>query len=427
MQQHIISVWHNAKSIVRTGKQQSSTISSIETEYIMSKSKHFSINIVSSEGKINSFTVTSDMSINKVKAIAMKYFYNNDTSRNIINFRLVQSSKFKWLIDDSTLTDEQIYENDELMLTKIRSSSINENLSDEALKGPSEQLISQVTKVLPICNPPKQIPFLHCPADFQNEVRKILITLIKASAKIILYSPEAQKLCDILKEKLEARCKPNINPNTVKLLTEMGYTEKKVFKALRLRKSNMMEAIEWLTEHQNDSEDDFDDDDSDLVSVEKECQSLKNEENILHIVDHLLESYHRYKKMDFKPSPKALQLLLEMGFEEKSIIEALKITGNNQTNACEWLLGERRYSLQDLNKELDSDSPIYKAIMMDPRIQLSLINPHMLLVYLSMLETPVAIGERIRDPEIGPILDHIIATYHAEKHAIYMNQYVIDF
>lgn len=72
--------------------------------------------------------------------------------------------------------------------------------------------------------------------QFQNEIRKILITLIKASARIILYSPEAQKFYDILKEKLEARCKPNINTNAAKTLTEMGFPEKKVLKALHLRK-----------------------------------------------------------------------------------------------------------------------------------------------------------------------------------------------
>lgn len=102
--------------------------------------------------------------------------------------------------------------------------------------------------------------------------------------------------------------------------------------------------------------------------------------------------------MDFKPSSRAVQSLSEMGFEEKNIIEALKITGNNQINAvsnlykfnfitlqiyasfqCEWLLGERRHSLQNVDKELDPGSQIYKVIMNDPRIQLSLTNPNMLL------------------------------------------------
>ncbi|XP_050580412.1 ubiquitin-associated domain-containing protein 1 isoform X1 [Bombus affinis] len=395
----------------------------------MSNSK-LVLNIISLEGMIMKFNVTSDMTINNIKIIAIKHFYGDDKSRSPTNFRLVHTSEFKWLIDDLSVINEKVNENDELMLIKIRPIPIKENLSAEILKGPDKEIILQITKDLPICNPPKPIPFLPCPADFQNEIRKILITLVKASARIISYSPVAQKFYDILKEKLEARCKPNINTNAAKTLTEMGFSEKEVLKALHLRKSNIVEALEWLAEHQNDPENDDDDDYLDLISIEKGetgCENLKKEENVLSIVDHLLKSYHYHRKMDFKPSSRAVQSLSEMGFEEKNIIEALKITGNNQINACEWLLGERSHSLQNVDKELDPGSQIYKVIMNDPRIQLSLTNPNMLLVYLSLLESPVTISERIRDPEVGPVLDHIISMYHAEKHTIHINQYAIDF
>lgn len=67
-------------------------------------------------------------------------------------------------------------------------------------------------------------------------MRKILITLVQASAKILMHSPDARKLYDIIKEKLEARCKPTNDPTVIKALVEMGYSHKKVLKALRLRK-----------------------------------------------------------------------------------------------------------------------------------------------------------------------------------------------
>ncbi|CAK9833128.1 Ubiquitin-associated domain-containing protein 1 [Anthophora retusa] len=381
------------------------------------------ISVISPEGNTASFNITPDMTISKIKNIVITHFYGEDKTKELIKFRLVHTSKFKWLIDDYNATDEEINKNDELMLINIRPASIKENLSETTLKGPSEEAILQVTNGLRVRNAPQRIPFLHYPANFQNEIRKILITLVRASAKIIMYSPEALKFYQILKEKLEQRCKPNINPNTIETLIEMGYSKKKVQKALHLRKSNMMEALEWLTEHQNDPEDE---DDLDLTIFEKECQSLEKEGNLVSIVDLLLQSFYHYRKMDFKPNSRAVQSLLQMGFEEKGIIDALKVTGNNQDNACEWLLGERRYSLQDLDKELDPDNPIYKVIMNDPRIQLSLTNPNMLLVYLSMLETPVSIAERMWDPEVKPVLDHIIAMYHAEKHTIQLNQHVMD-
>ncbi|XP_017789594.1 PREDICTED: ubiquitin-associated domain-containing protein 1-like [Habropoda laboriosa] len=344
------------------------------------------INVISPEGNTASFNITPDMTINKIKNIVIKHFYGDDESKKLIKFRLIHTFKFKWLIDDYSVTDEEINKNDELMLINIRPTSIKENLSEDTLKGPSEEVILQATNDLHISNAPQRIPFLHCPADFQNEIRTILITLVRASAKIIMYSPEALKFYKILKEKLEHRYKPK-----------------------------------WLIEHQNDPEDE---DDLDLAIFEKECQSLEKEGNLINIIDLLLESFHHYKKMDFKPSSKTVQSLLKMGFEEKAIIDALKVTGNNQDNACEWLLGERRYSLQDLDKELDSDNPIYEAIMNDPRIQLTLTDPNMLLVYLSLLETPVSIAERRWDPDVKPVLDHIITTYYAEKH-IRLNQRIM--
>lgn len=58
-----------------------------------------------------------------------------------------------------------IFITDELMLIKIRPIPINENLSAEILKGPDEEIVLQITKDLPIRNPPKPISFLPCPAD----------------------------------------------------------------------------------------------------------------------------------------------------------------------------------------------------------------------------------------------------------------------
>ena len=60
---------------------------------------------------------------------------------------------------------------------------------------------------------------------------------------------------------------------------------------------------------------------------------MEKEEDIPGMIDRLLKHYRRCRLVDFKPNLKALQSLLEMGFEEKNIIEALKITENNQINA----------------------------------------------------------------------------------------------
>lgn len=59
----------------------------------------------------------------------------------------------------------------------------------------------------------------------------------------------------------------------------------------------------------------------------------EKEKNLMHIIELLLESFRQYKKMEFKPNKRAMRSLVEMGFDEKNVIGALKITGNDQANA----------------------------------------------------------------------------------------------
>ncbi|XP_024875807.1 ubiquitin-associated domain-containing protein 1 [Temnothorax curvispinosus] len=454
----IAEAWHNRKSS-RAADKRSLALSSVSTGNpagnntmltpLPTSPENFSINVISIEGNVLDVTVKPNFTVENIKKIAVVHFYGQDTTKPISRYRLVHSSKFKQLADENYVDDEDINEYDELLLVEIRSTTIQENLSDEALKGPNLEAIARATSDLPnLQNAPKPVPSTECPADFQNEIRKILITLVEASAKILMYSPDAEKLYDVIKEKLEARCKPINDPKVVKTLIEMGYPHKKVLKALRLRKSNMTEALEWLIEHQDDSDDEDDDflsvdtmTDTNIASpsfsmgVKKKllkdaCLELfetgkqdQKEKNLIHIVELLLQSFRQYKKMEFKPNKRAMRSLVEMGFEEKNVIGALKITGNDQANACEWLLGERRRSLQDLDEGLEPDGLIYKAIMANPHIQLSLTKPKMLLAYLSMIETPASANVWINDPEISPVLSQISKTYHTEKHAIHMNRY----
>ncbi|XP_050466826.1 ubiquitin-associated domain-containing protein 1 isoform X2 [Cataglyphis hispanica] len=457
MRDQIAEAWHNRKSS-RTADRRSLALSSVGTGNpantmltpLPTSPHSFSVNVISIEGNIMDMTVKPNFTIENVKKIAVIHFYGQDMTKSISRYRLVHSSKFKQLVDENYIDDEDINEYDELLLVEIRSNVVQENLSDEALKGPSLEAIAQATRGLSSQNvKSKPIPSTECPADFQNEIRKILITLVQASAKILMHSPEAGKLYDIIKEKLEVRCKPTNDPKVVKTLVEMGYSHKKVLKALRLRKSNMTEALEWLIEHQDDLDDENDETDflsmdtttsesiagpSSSISTKKKslkdaCIELfepdhdKKEKNLMHIIELLLESFRQYKKMEFKPNKRAMRSLIEMGFDEKNVIGALKITGNDQANACEWLVGERRRSLQDLDEGLEFDGPIYKAIMSNSHIQLSLTNPKMLLAYLSMIETPASTNVWINDPEVSPVLSQISKTYHAEKHAIHMNRY----
>lgn len=403
------------------------------------------------EGDVIGVAVKPDFTIEKLKLIATKNFYGNDTTKTITNIRLIHAEKLYHLADDKKLNDENVKSSDEIMMVEIRPVVVKENI-EETLRGPTLDTINEATNHLPASTPSRPTPSTDCPADFQSEIRKILITLVQASARILMYSPDSIKIYEILREKLELRSKPPNDPKTVKYLMDIGFSEKKVLKSLRLKKMNASEALEWLIEHQDDADDD--ENEFELPSLDEEAnvetpgpssssggarkrsikdtcidiikgsrQESKKEVNLVAAVGLLLESFRQYKRLEFRPSSRVKDSLVEMGFDDKNVIEALKVTGNNQSNACEWLLGARRKSLQDLDEGLDPEGAIYTAIMNNPHIQLSLTNPKMLLAYLSILETPSSTSIWINDPEVSPVLSQIFKTYHAEKHAIHMNRY----
>lgn len=221
-----------------------------------------------------------------------------------------------------------------------------------------------------------------------------------------------------------------------------------MLKALKLKKMNTSEALDWLIDHQDDGDEEelglpllLEDpievtEDPSASGPSERKKPFKSgpsdmfranapdpKDNLVALVGILLQSFRQYKRLEFRPSTRIKESLVEMGFEEKKVMETLKITGNNQNNACEWLLGARRRSLQDLDEGLAEGGPIYQAIMTNPHIQLSLTNPKMMMVYLSILETPSSTSIWINDPEVSPVLSQIFKTYHSEKHAIHMNRY----
>lgn len=64
---------------------------------------------------ITSFNVTSDMTVNTVKTIAIKHFYDDDISKKPTNFRLIHTSKFMQLLDDHKITCVEIHENGKII------------------------------------------------------------------------------------------------------------------------------------------------------------------------------------------------------------------------------------------------------------------------------------------------------------------------
>ncbi|GFV39070.1 ubiquitin-associated domain-containing protein 1 [Trichonephila clavipes] len=122
--------------------------------------------------------------------------------------------------------------------------------------------------------------------------------------------------------------------------------------------------------------------------------------------------------MTFDTVDGALANLKEMGFAEADILDALRINGNNQDTACDWLLSDKKPNFEDVEEGLDPDGPIYKSIMSNAVVQLGLSNPKTFLALLHMLENPTSACRWLSDPDTAPILSQIFRIYHAEKHSL---------
>lgn len=93
-----------------------------------------------------------------------------------------------------------------------------------------------------------------------------------------------------------------------------------------------------------------------------------------------MEIIRIYCQRDLPPPTEMIQFIVGMGFDEHEAHEALKITKNHQSNACEWLVGDRSKIIQ--SDVLPNDSPILTALLNSPHIQLSLSNPK---IFIGML------------------------------------------
>lgn len=60
---------------------------------------------------------------------------------------------------------DKLFVTDELLLAEIRPTIVQENLSDEVLKGPNLEAITRATSDLSSQNVTKPVPSTECPAD----------------------------------------------------------------------------------------------------------------------------------------------------------------------------------------------------------------------------------------------------------------------
>uniref|UniRef100_A0A8C5UDB7 Ubiquitin-associated domain-containing protein 1 n=1 Tax=Malurus cyaneus samueli TaxID=2593467 RepID=A0A8C5UDB7_9PASS len=340
--------------------------------------------------------------------------------KTVTHHKLIHATSEKVLTDTKTVLEENIQDRDVLLLIKKRAPpplpkmaevSAEEKRKQEQ-KAPDKDAILKATANLPARSVDRTVTH-HNMRDFQTELRKILVSLIEVAQKLLALNPDAVELFKKANAMLDEDEEDRVDEIALRQLTEMGFPESRAVKALRLNHMSVTQAMEWLIEHADDPSVDAplpgqtpaEAPAEGAASSAEAAAGPSSEEGGEEAKDELTEIFKKIRrKREFRPDPRAVIALMEMGFDEKEVVDALRVNNNQQNAACEWLLGDRKPSPEDLDKGIDTNSPLFQAILENPVVQLGLTNPKTLLAFEDMLENPLNSTQWMNDPETGPVM-----------------------
>ncbi|NXC41866.1 UBAC1 protein, partial [Penelope pileata] len=366
--------------------------------------------------------VPEDTTVEKLKERCLKHCVPGslEDPKTVTHHKLIHATSEKVLTDTKTVLEENIQDRDVLLLIKKRAPPPLPKMADvsaeekrkQEQKAPDKDAILKATANLPSRNVDRTVAH-HNMRDFQTELRKILVSLIEVAQKLLALNPDAVELFKKANAMLDEDEEDRVDEIALRQLTEMGFPESRAVKALRLNHMSVTQAMEWLIEHADDpavdaplpgqtpSEATAEAGASSAEATAGPSSEAAGEE----AKDELTEIFKKIRrKREFRPDPRAVIALMEMGFDEKEVVDALRVNNNQQNAACEWLLGDRKPSPEDLDKGIDTNSPLFQAILENPVVQLGLTNPKTLLAFEDMLENPLNSTQWMNDPETGPVM-----------------------
>ncbi|KAH1179137.1 ubiquitin-associated domain-containing protein 1 [Mauremys mutica] len=380
------------------------------------------LHVCSMEGAEWLEEVPEDTTVEKLKERCLKHCVPGslEDPKSITHHKLIHATSEKVLTDTKTVLEENIQDKDVLLLVKKRAPppppkmaevSAEEKRKQEQ-KAPDKDAILKATANMPSRNVDRTVAH-HNMRDFQTELRKILVSLIEVAQKLLALNPDAVELFKKANAMLDEDEEDRVDEIALRQLTEMGFPESRAVKALRLNHMSVTQAMEWLIEHADDPTVDAPLPGQTSLEAASEVGASSAgaiagpslEAGGEEPKDELTEIFKKIRrKREFRPDPRAVIALMEMGFDEKEVIDALRVNNNQQTAACEWLLGDRKPSPEDLDKGIDTTSPLFQAILENPVVQLGLTNPKTLLAFEDMLENPLNSTQWMNDPETGPVM-----------------------
>ncbi|XP_026199899.1 ubiquitin-associated domain-containing protein 1 isoform X1 [Anabas testudineus] len=383
--------------------------------------------------------VTEDTTVEKLKEKCLKHYVHGslEDPKTLTHHKLIHAATERVLTDTKTVADENLKDKDVLLLIKKRPPPTPPKMAEVSAdekkkqdnKAPDKDAILKATASLSTRHTDRTVT-QHNIRDFQTELRKILVSLIEVAQKLLALNPDAVELFKKANAMLDEDEEDRVDETALQQLTEMGFPESRAIKALRLNHMSVTQAMEWLIEHVDDPSVDMPLPGQDSsgaagataaatpgTSASASALASASGPNLLRSLssqsstdessrqDELTEIFKRIRrKREFRPDSRAVIALMEMGFDEKEVIDALRVNNNQQDAACEWLLGDRKPSPEDLDKGIDTNSPLFQAILENPVVQLGLTNPKTLLAFEDMLENPLNSTQWMNDPETGPVM-----------------------
>ncbi|XP_014015456.1 ubiquitin-associated domain-containing protein 1 isoform X3 [Salmo salar] len=398
--------------------------------------KILKIHICTMEGTEWLEEVTEDTTIEKLKEKCLKHYVHGslEDPKTLTHHKLVHAATERILMETKTVSDENLKDKDVLLLIKKRPPPPPPKMADISAeekkkqdnKAPDKEAILKATAGLSTRHTDRTVT-QHNIRDFQTELRKILVSLIEVAQKLLALNPDAVELFKKANAMLDEDDEDRVDETALQQLTEMGFPESRAIKALRLNHMSVTQAMEWLIEHVDDPTVD-----TPLPGQDTPGAVGATAPPLVHSIsasafrpsllctlsqtstddaatgarqDELTEIFKRIRrKREFRADSRAVIALMEMGFDEKEVVDALRVNNNQQDAACEWLLGDRKPSPEDLDKGIDTNSPLFQAILENPVVQLGLTNPKTLLAFEDMLENPLNSTQWMNDPETGPVM-----------------------
>lgn len=389
------------------------------------------VTVISSTGLDWTVDILPEYTIEKLKHMALAHFFNPlDCVKSSEYYKVISVLQGRTLSDSSSVRAECVADGDELLLLKRSTGAVPKaekpDDKDDKLRSVDKATIDYATANIEALNFDRHIEKVPVVVDFHTDLRRILVSLVEMSERLLHNHPDIQHIFKSLPEKLKTAASSSVDSNALKQLKDMGFEEEQSVHALKENKMCPASAAEWLLS-KTQTEDGascqhraFEPSGVSKTSGQHTpCTSQSTQSGQqTGVVMAMLECFQEYKRADFRPNKKAMDNLKEMGFSERYVLDALRIHNNSQDSAFEWLLGDGRPTPAELRTGLDPNSSIYCAIVASPVVQLGLCTPKILLALLQMLENPGCASRWLNDSDTAPILSQIFRIYHAEKHSM---------